>query len=51
MIFQHFFLPESVISTSGVPKEIIDVIDIRNLIYDTVKPFYSILESLGNIYD
>lgn len=42
-----FLLPESVISASGVPKEIIDVIDIRNLIYDTVKPFYSILESLG----
>lgn len=40
-------LPEAVIAASGVPKEIICGIDIRKLIYETVNPFYLVLESIG----
>lgn len=40
-------LPESIVASTGIPKEIIQGIDIRNLIYSTVKPFYSVLESVG----
>lgn len=40
-------LPENVVSVSGVPREIICGIDIRKLIYETVNPFYLVLESIG----
>ena len=40
-------LPEQIVAVSGIPKEIICGIDIRKLIYETVKPFYIVLESLG----
>lgn len=43
----NILLPEQIVAVSGIPKEIILAIDIRKLIYETVKVFYSILESLG----
>lgn len=43
----NLLLPESIVLSSGIPKEIIAGIDIRKLIYETVKPFYVVLESLG----
>lgn len=43
----NILLPEQIVAVSGIPKEIICGIDIRKLIYETVKPFYIVLESLG----
>lgn len=40
-------LPEQIIAQHGVPEEIMQVTDIRKLIYGIVSPFYLILESLG----
>lgn len=40
-------LPEQIISVHGVPEEILEVADIRKLIFGIVSPFYLILESLG----
>lgn len=42
-----FRLPESVVRINGVPKEIIDVIDRRSLLYNTISGFYLVLESMG----
>jgi hypothetical protein len=43
----NILLPEQIVAVSGIPKEIILGINIRKLIYSTVKPFYVVLESLG----
>lgn len=40
-------LPESILSMSGVPKEIIQGINLRELIMQIMESFYLILESLG----
>lgn len=40
-------LPVSVIQRSGVPDEILAVMDIRNIIYQTLESFYLVLGSLG----
>lgn len=43
----NILLPEQIVAVTGIPKELILGIDIRKLIYETVKPFYTVLESLG----
>lgn len=40
-------LPEQVITSSGIPPELMDVISVRKIITDTTRVFYVILESLG----
>lgn len=40
-------LPMSVVETTGVPKEITCVIDVRRIISNTMRTFYLLLESLG----
>jgi hypothetical protein len=40
-------LPEPILQVTGIPREIIDVIDRRTLLYNTVSGFYLVLESLG----
>lgn len=41
------YLPEQVLSLTGIPKEVVKAVDIRPLIIQTVEAFYLILESLG----
>lgn len=41
------YLPEANLETNGIPKELINVIDLRNLISQTMEAFYLVLESLG----
>lgn len=41
------YLPESVLQVSGIPKELLPVIDLRNILAQTMESFYLILESLG----
>jgi hypothetical protein len=40
-------VPEQVIQSIGIPKEILGVVDIRKIQIDTVNVFYILLESLG----
>mgnify|MGYP001256209824 CR=1 FL=1 len=40
-------LPRPIIEAGGLPDEVIRAMDIRKLIYSTVKPFYFLLEALG----
>lgn len=40
-------LPRAIVESNGIPEEIILGMNIRKLIYLTVKPFYFLLESLG----
>lgn len=41
------YLPEQVLGTTGIPKEIINAVDIRPLIAQMMEAFYLILESVG----
>lgn len=43
----NILLPLSVISGCGVPKEVVQGVNIRKLVYSTMEAFYLILESLG----
>lgn len=45
--FTALYLPESILSTTGIPKEVIIGVNIRKLIFATMEPFYLILESLN----
>jgi hypothetical protein len=40
-------LPKDVVELTGLPKEVLSAMNIRKLVYSTVRPFYLILESLG----
>lgn len=40
-------LPVEAISANGIPKEIIEIIDIRKIVYNLCKIFYLVLETLG----
>jgi hypothetical protein len=42
-----FHVPEQIIQSKGIPKEILTEIAIRKVITDTVTVFYILLESLG----
>lgn len=41
------YLPEPIVSVTGLPEEIIKAMSLRKLIYSTVKQYYFLLESLG----
>jgi hypothetical protein len=45
-----FLLPRSIVEVSGIPEEIINAMNIRKIIYGTVKPFYILLDALGLCY-
>jgi len=40
-------LPKDVVEETGLPTEVLAAMNIRKLVYSTVRPFYLILESLG----
>lgn len=40
-------LPQPIVEHVGVPPEVVAAMNIRKLIYSTVRPFYLVLESLG----
>lgn len=40
-------LPKDVVELCGLPTEVLQAMNIRKLVYSTVRPFYLILESLG----
>lgn len=45
--FIHFLLPESVVASDGIPKEMIPAVDFRRIKFTSVEPYYHVLESLG----
>lgn len=42
-----FRLPRPVLQTTGIPKEIIPVIDVRGIVLEVMKPYYLVMEALG----
>lgn len=40
-------LPHSILAGSGIPKEVMPVVDVRRMTYEILESFYMILESLG----
>lgn len=42
-----FMLPLELLELNGIPSEVIDAIDMRQLIFNVMSPFYLVLESLG----
>lgn len=44
---KSFNLPYDIIKASGIPEELLEVMDIRNMVRNLMKSFYLILESLG----
>lgn len=45
--FTQFLVPEMIGSSTGIPKEMLDIADYRKIIFSSVEPYYHILESLG----
>lgn len=45
--FTRFLLPEVILTATGIPKEILDIVDYRRIIFTSVEPYYHVLESLG----
>ena len=43
----QFLIPMDVISTKGMPEEIIQCMDIRKIVFTTMAPFYLVLETYG----
>lgn len=42
-----FLIPDSIIQSHGIPKEIMEVLGARKIVLDNIKVFYLILETLG----
>lgn len=42
-----FLLPKQVIESTGIPDEVMSAMNLRKIIYITLRPFYLMLESLG----
>lgn len=40
-------LPVEVVSTRGIPEELLPIVDIKKIIYGVSKPYYLLLEALG----
>lgn len=40
-------LPEQIIQSRGIPKELLQVVDVRNMVADSTAVFYKIMESFG----
>lgn len=45
-----FILPDATIRESGLPEELLSIVDVRNIISVLTTPFYLILESCGFYY-
>jgi hypothetical protein len=45
------YVPDQIVSSKGMPKEILEAAGIRKLVHDTCSVFYIILESLGVYMD
>ena len=45
--FKSLILPTDIIAMRGIPAEIVKVINIRKIIYDITRTFYTVLESLN----
>lgn len=43
----NFLLPLEIIDSTGIPPEIVLAIDIRQLIFNIMKPYYLVLEAFG----
>mgnify|MGYP003574885240 CR=1 FL=1 len=46
-MIKTFYLPATVVYTSGIPAEIFELIDLRRIVVDNVSVFYKVLETLG----
>lgn len=42
--YSMLLLPENIVATTGIPKEILDVVNYRRIIFTSVEPYYHILE-------
>lgn len=45
--FGTFFLPEQIVMSNGIPKEILETVDSRKIAYSASSVFYLIAETLG----
>lgn len=43
----NLMVPVEAVTANGIPEEILDIIDIRKIVYDLCKIFYIVLETLG----
>lgn len=48
--FTQMVLPEVIVANNGIPKEILDIADYRKIKFNSVEPYYHVLESLGITY-
>lgn len=46
-VISTLMLPKPVVENTGVPKDIIEGLNVRKLVFSITRPFYFILESLG----
>lgn len=42
-----FILPQDIVSSKGIPDEILDIMNVRDMVKNLMKAFYLVLESLG----
>ena len=42
-----FRLPHTLLTAHGIPDELKDIIDVNRIVFDILKPFYLILETIG----
>lgn len=45
--FINFLLPDSIVASNGIPREMIAACDFRKIKFTSVEPYYHVLESLG----
>ena len=45
--FIQILLPEAIVSANKIPKEILDIVNYRRIIFSSVEPYYHVLEALG----
>ncbi len=50
VVVTTLLLPEANLQTTGIPVELMPIINLRNLIAQTMESFYLVLESLGYFY-
>ena len=45
--FIQILLPEAIVAANRIPKEILDIVNYRRIIFSSVEPYYHVLEALG----
>lgn len=45
--FTQFLVPDVIAVGKGLPKEMLDIVDYRKIIFSSIEPYYHVLESLG----